>query len=423
MNNVERDQSDGSLDPASPMGSRSCGRLDNVLIVGDFADVTGGQAKVAIDSARLLADHGICVTFFAACGPVSERLEHPGIDVICLGQKTILDDPNRLRAMRSGIWNVAARKALREVTQRFDPARTVLHCHGYAKALSPSIGPELAAGPLKSVFTMHEYFLACPNGGFYDYNRHEICTRTPLGASCLTTNCDVRSASHKAWRVLRGAVAAGPGRLPRGLRHVIYISETQRKIMQGKLPDAVVLHKVLNPIETGGPPVDARANKALVFVGRLSPEKGGLQLARVARALDMPVLFIGDGPEARAIRAVNPAAEITGWLGPKDVQTRLAEARALVFPSTWYEVQGMVTIEALLRGIPVVCGAWSAASEVIRDGENGALYGTPSDADLAAALRRLPDIGGFSSPDLAAAVAPRAHLARLLEVYDAVLSD
>lgn len=397
--------------------------LDRVLIVGDFADVTGGQAKVAIDSARLLADHGIAVTFFAACGPVSARLDHPGIEVICLEQKTILDDPNRLRAMRSGIWNGAARKALRDVAQRFDPARTVLHCHGYAKALSPSIGPELASGPLRSVFTMHEYFLACPNGGFYDYNRHEICTRRPLGASCLATNCDVRSAAHKAWRVLRGAVAAGPGRLPRGLRHVIYISEKQRQVMQGRLPPGTVWHKVLNPIDTGGPPVDARANKTLVFVGRLSPEKGGLQLARVARALDMPVLFIGDGPEAGAIRAANPAARITGWLGPEAVQAHLAEARALVFPSTWYEVQGMVTIEALLRGIPVVCGAWSAASEVIRDGENGALYAVPRDADLIAALRRLPGIGPFRAPDLAAAVAPRAHLARLLEVYDTVLSD
>ncbi|WP_430450513.1 glycosyltransferase [Rhodophyticola sp.] len=80
------------------------------------------------------------------------------------------------------------------------------------------------------------------------------------------------------------------------------------------------------------------------------------------------------------------------------MQAHLAKARALVFPSTWYEVQGMVTIEALLRGIPVVCGAWSAASEVIRDGENGALYDTPRDADLIAALRRLPDIGAFQSP-------------------------
>lgn len=393
-----------------------------MLIVSDFADLNGGQAKVAIDSAVLLADAGLDVTFFAACGPVSEHLRNPGIRVICLDQKTILDDPNRLRAMVNGVWNRQAVAALRATAAEMDPARTVLHAHGYAKALSPAIGTVLANGPLRSVFTMHEFFLACPNGGFYDYKRAEICTRKPLGAACLTTNCDVRHVTHKAWRVLRGAVAAGPGKLPHGLSEIIYITELQRQIMEPFLPKGSRLHNVLNPIDIGSAPVNVKENKKLVFVGRLSPEKGALQLAEAARAANLPVLFIGDGAQAEAIRAANPNAEITGWLPSEQVQERLSEARALIFPSTWYEVQGMVTIEALLRGIPVVCGSWSAAAEVVRDGENGVLYDNPTAEALGAALLRLPEIVPFDSSALAARVSPQAHLRRLIEVYDAVLS-
>ncbi len=385
--------------------------------------MTGGQAKVAIDSARLLADDGLDVTFFAACGPVSSALDHPRIRTVCLNQRTILDDPSRLRAMVRGVWNAAAAAALRNEAHSLDPGTTVLHCHGYAKALSPAIGPVLAGGPLRSVFTMHEYFLACPNGGFYDYRRGAICRRTPLGAGCLTTNCDSRRAAHKAWRVVRGLAARGPGRLPRGLTDVICISETQRRAMAPYLPDRARLHQVSNPVAALGPGVDFSANRTLVFVGRLSPEKAPVQLAEAARAAGRPVTFVGEGPEAAAIRRANPRAEITGWLHPDDVQAHLAGAAALVFPSLWYECQPLAPIEALLRGVPVICGNWNAAAEVVRDGENGIVYDRAGVAGLTGAIERLPEIAPFNSTELAAKVSPAAHLARLREVYGSMLSD
>jgi len=187
--------------------------------------------------------------------------------------------------------------------------------------------------------------------------------------------------------------------------------------MRPHLPKNARLHRVSNPVAVGGAPVDARANRKLVFVGRLAPEKGGLHLAEAAKAVNAPVMFIGDGPEADAIRAANPEAEITGWLRPDEVQNRLAEARALVFPSLWYEGQPLVPIEALVRGIPVICGDWSAAAEEVRDGENGLIYHAPTTAGLIDALRRLDGLGRFDSTDLAGRVAPQAHVARLMEVY------
>lgn len=397
-------------------------RIGTVLIVSDFADVTGGQAKVAIDSARLLADAGLRVHFFAACGPVSDRLDHPAIDVTCLNRQTILDDPNRLRAMASGIWNRAAATALRAVAARFDPRETVLHCHGYAKALSPAIGPVLAGGPLRSVFTLHEYFLACPNGGFFNYRTNRICTLSPLGPRCLTTNCDARRAAHKAWRVARAAVARGPGRLPRGLRDVICISDTQARAMAGHLPQGTRLHRVSNPVAAAAPPVDPTANRLLVYAGRLSREKGCVHLAAAARRLDMPVRFVGDGPEAAAIRQANPAAEITGWVNAGAVQQHLSQARAFVFPSLWYEGQPLAPLEALLRGVPVVCGRWTAAAEAVRDGQTGALYDA-ADADaLAAAITRATRLAPFDTTDLRAAVSPERHRDRLIEIYDDILA-
>lgn len=398
-------------------------RVQCVLIVGDFADVNGGQAKVAIDSARMLADAGLRVIFFAGSGPVSPLLDHPGIRTVCLDQKALIDNPSRLSAMTTGLWNRAALQALRAEVARLDPAETVLHCHGWAKTLSPSVGRVLAGGPLPVLYTMHEYFLACPNGGFFDYRAQEICHRAPLSAACLSTNCDARHVSHKVWRVARSAVARGPGRLPGGLTDVAYISETQRAAMEGNLPEQVRLHHLPNPVAQQGPQVAAAENDAFVFVGRLSPEKGAVMFAEAAQQAGVKAVFVGDGPEAAAIRKANPEAEITGWLSPDAVQAQLSRARALVFPSLWYEGQPLVPIEALLRGVPVVCGRWSAAHEVVAPGVNGVIYDRPEVSALVQAIGQVRGIGSFDSSALAEFVSPERHLARLLEIYEGLLAS
>ncbi|WP_164658447.1 glycosyltransferase family 4 protein [Tropicibacter sp. Alg240-R139] len=396
-------------------------RVRNVLIVGDFADVNGGQAKVAIDSARLLADVGVQVVFFAASGDPDPQLIHDNIRTVCLHQYTLAYNPRRLNAMTTGLWNRAALQALRQEVSKLDPANSVIHCHGWAKALSPSVGRVLASGPLSALYTMHEYFLACPNGGFYDYRRQEICTRTPLSPSCLSVNCDARHVSHKVWRVARSVVARGPGQIPRGLTDVAYISQTQLRAMRPSLPKSARLHSLPNPVEAGGPLVEAVQNKAFVFVGRFSPEKGALQFAKAAQLAGVGAVFVGDGPESEAIRKANPGARITGWLDAAQVQVELGQARALVFPSQWYECQPLVPIEALLRGVPVVCGSWTAAAEVVENGINGIVHDSRDVETLADSLRRIQKIGRFDSSVLASQVSPEHHLSRLIEIYDGML--
>jgi len=399
------------------------GRLQTVLIVGDFAYINGGQAKVAIDSALLLAGAGLNVIFFAASGPISPLLDHPRIRTVCLEQKMLIDNPSRLNAMVSGLWNGDALRALRQEISALDSGSSVLHCHGWAKALSPSVGRALTSGSIPVLYTMHEYFLACPNGGFFDYRRQEICTRRALSLDCISTNCDSRHMSHKVWRVARSAVARGFGNLPGGLKHVAYISETQLRAMKPYFSDTARMHSLPNPVSVGGAKVDATGNETFLFVGRLSPEKGGVLFAKAAREAGVKAVFVGDGPDADAIRSVNPDAMVTGWVSPAEVQDQLSSARALVFPSLWYECQPLVPIEALVRGVPVVCGSWSAAAEVVQDGVNGVVYENTTVSTLADSLKRVSEIGHFDATSLAHAVSPERHLSRLLEIYESMLVE
>jgi glycosyltransferase involved in cell wall biosynthesis len=81
----------------------------------------------------------------------------------------------------------------------------------------------------------------------------------------------------------------------------------------------------------------------------------------------------------------------TGWLDPQGVDRVLRQARALVFPSTWYETGGLVVLEALARGIPVLVSRATAPADFVRDGKNGFLIDPHDLCDLQARMRDLAD--------------------------------
>ncbi|WP_434287483.1 glycosyltransferase family 4 protein [Celeribacter sp. SCSIO 80788] len=402
--------------------------LDTVVIATDSARLNGGTAKVAFTEAAGLVAAGYRVIFFAPTGPVDPGLAASGAEVVCLNEPDVLDDPNRLRAMGRGIWNRGAARALREVLAPLDPKRTAIHAHSFSRALSPALGPVLSGSGVPALFTMHDYFLACPNGGFYDYRREEICTRRPMGLPCLSTNCDARSPLHKGWRAVRQAALWGPGGLPRTLRDIAYISETQLAAMRPYLPDGARLHHILNPIEidAGAPRVRAEENDVFLFIGRLMPEKGALDFARAAKAAGVRAVFLGAGPQEDAIRAANPEAELMGWVSPAEVAMWLGRARALVFPSVWPEPFGLVAAEALSRGVPAIAGRWNAASEMIADGTNGVVY--EEREALSGALRSLRDADRVAAMSQVAyarrsgyAATPEAHCARVSDVLEGIM--
>jgi glycosyltransferase involved in cell wall biosynthesis len=105
-------------------------------------------------------------------------------------------------------------------------------------------------------------------------------------------------------------------------------------------------------------------------------------------------------------------------------------ARALVFPSLWYEVQGLTVTEAKAMGTPVVVSDGCAGREAIEDGKSGLWFRSGDPAALAAALDRLKDDAlverlsntGYESY-WADAQTPERHVDAILNVYEGMLRD
>lgn len=402
----------------------------HVVLVADHAYVNGGQAKVAIDAALGLAARGTRVTLFAACGPADPRLAAGGVRVVCLDQDDISTTRNKLAFAVQAIWNGAAARALGAELALCDPRDTVVHVHAFAKALSPSIGTALRRSGLPLVYTMHEFFLVCPNGGFYEYPAAAICRRTPMSASCLTTNCDAQSYPRKLARVVRHVGLERVARLPEIFRHVVTISELQQRVVAPLLPRTATFHRVDNPISVAQAPVHAGAPGSFLFVGRISTEKGAPIFAEAARRAGVGAVFVGDGEQRAELAARYPEAAMLGWRDGAAVQALMREARALVFPSVWYEGQPLTVYEALACGTPVIVSDACAGREAVIDGETGFLFRSGDPDALAAHLRRLADdalaarMGRTAHARYwAAPLSLDAHLDRLAGVYDAAMRE
>lgn len=177
---------------------------------------------------------------------------------------------------------------------------------------------------------------------------------------------------------------------------VVSISDSQRKPLPWLNWQGTVYH---------GMPVDrfqpvARPEGYLAFLGRVSPEKGLDQAIRIAVAAGRELRIAAKiGREERpyfedVIEPLlgAPGVRFIGEIGDEEKNDFLGRAAALLFPIDWDEPFGMVMMEAMACGTPVIAYGRGSVPEVIRDGVSGFVL-PPGDLD--AAVAAVAALGSF----------------------------
>ena len=185
----------------------------------------------------------------------------------------------------------------------------------------------------------------------------------------------------------------GIARRSRRMR-LVAISEAQRT-MAPSLPFAGVCH---NGLALDDAPFSAQPDDYLAFLGRMSPEKGVAEAIRIARGAGLPLLIGAKcrEPAEREYFERNVAPALgpdVFWLGELDAAEKyalLAGARALLFPISWPEPFGMVMIESMACGTPVLATARGSVPEVVAEGVTGFVRATPE--ELIDTVGRIPEI-------------------------------
>lgn len=106
--------------------------------------------------------------------------------------------------------------------------------HGWSKVLSSSIFIPIKRMGFKVIVTMHDYFLQCPNGCCYDFQKKEICEKKAMSIDCVLCNCDKRSYIYKLYRIIR---QIGMLRLVNGTElYIAFISKFNKNVSEKRIP-------------------------------------------------------------------------------------------------------------------------------------------------------------------------------------------
>jgi glycosyltransferase involved in cell wall biosynthesis len=175
---------------------------------------------------------------------------------------------------------------------------------------------------------------------------------------------------------------------------LVAISHSQRQAAV-HLPFAGVCY---NAIDLENVPFRASSEGYLAFLGRMAPEKGAAEAIVLARDAGMPLLIAAKCREPaeqayfeREIAPhLGPDVVFLGELGREQTYDFLSRAAAMLFPISWREPFGMVLLEAMASGTPVLATNRGAVSEIVRDGVTGFVRNTT--VELGALIGRIGDI-------------------------------
>jgi glycosyltransferase involved in cell wall biosynthesis len=399
----------------------------------------GGVAAHVQASARLLAEQGLQVTVLAA--KVDPELHVPGVTV---HHSTRLFEAHLPIDARLGAA-ASARPDVIHLHQLDDPdmvaalrvkAPVVVSAHGYT---------------------------ACTAGVHY-FRPGQECAR-PHGPGCIP-NLALRGCAHvrnprplpasyrqttRALAALRGADLA-----------VAYSNAVERHLEVNGVTHRTVIplfvtlapraphepHPTRGPQEPHEPQPrnqphppgepheqqrrDSRAERRVLFAGRVVKPKGLDVLIRAMRCVDAELVVCGDGMQLPAMRrlarrvGVERRVRFGGWLDAEQLAQELASTSVVAIPSLWPEPFGLVGIEALAAGRPVVASLTGGIPDWLEDGVTGVGVRPGDVRGLARALdallsspERRREIGAAGRKMVAARFSPERHVGALLETYRA----
>jgi len=328
--------------------NRDSGLGLKVLHINKFSQVVGGveaHIELLIDWQR---DHGYEIETFSL-----EDVPGSGFNIDSSGVK------EKAKSIRTLLWSKASKEALSRKLAISQP--DVLHFHNFSHHLSPSVLLPGRTYQLANVVTAHDYKLVAPcyllfrDGGFCNE-----CAGKRVPWPAVKHRCIKESRSKSALCAVEHVV-----------HRRIYLdevdtyiapSETAAKLLETSDSVAserieVVPHGVLAKPAV---PLSSRKEFQVLFMGRLSPEKGVTRLIDAWKHADLAegweLLIAGEGVERKRLEEMSRGLPIRylGQLSGQELEEVLDQSTVVVVPTLCPETFCLSAAEAMAKGIPVI---------------------------------------------------------------------
>jgi glycosyltransferase involved in cell wall biosynthesis len=361
----------------------------NILVINKFLYPRGGAEVVALDTGKLLAKKGHTVNYWGMKHPNNPGYPLENLFVSEVDYHTSMTWRQKMTAATNILYSFEAQKCLESLlkTEKFH----IAHLHNIAHQLSPSILTALAKFKIPTIMTLHDYKLVCP--AYTMTLNGRPCYRCKDGRyyQCTLNKCTKNS-------LLKSTINTLEMYLHHRLLHIynkIDVLISPSRFLKERCLEMGLNQEIIhlpNFVEISGySPRYDWTEKSIVFLGRVSQEKGIKTLIEAVKGLNISLKIIGDGPLLAELKdkVQNEHIDNVSFLGYRsgdDLKNEIKNSMVCVLPSECYENNPRSVIEAFALGKPVIGARIGGIPELVRDGETGWTFESGNAADLRAKI-------------------------------------
>ena len=348
----------------------------NVLLAHNFYKFFAGEDSIALREKGLLESNGENVYFYSK--------DNTETDNYGLFEK--------INFFKQTVFSQTTKQEIKGLIEDFKPH--VAYTHNIFPLISPSIIHTLHSQSIPCVQNVQDFRWLCPNGVFYINDK--ICEKCKKGAFW-------NSVRHKCFRdsfLLSGLYATTicTNRLAGVFKKIdAFLCTTEfnkQKLMEAGIEEKRLFIKPNFLDITDIKPSFGNGNH-IIFLGRLSPEKGLWTLVKAFEKMkDFLLRIVGTGPLEQVLKKYIQEQQINnividGFKQGKEKTEILKNSLFMVFPSEWYEHFPIVLLEAFAFGKPVVASNIGNMPLIVENNKSGLHFKAGNVNDLVEKIRTL----------------------------------
>ena len=286
------------------------------------------------------------------------------------------------------IYSFEARKKIMQVIDDFKP--DIVHMNNINFQLTPSIIYGIKKKGIPLAWTVHDYQMICPNHLLYNFDKNTPCEKCVKGSHmhCIKNKC-IHNSLVKS---ILGVIEAKLYSLLKTYKKVDLLvcpsNFLENKLLSAKKyyeGKTKTIHNFINKEKFAT--TDQKEDSYIVFVGRLSKEKGIENIAGAAALLPQYNFIVaGSGPDEDMLKGIQNVT-LAGFLTGDELTKLMGNAKVLLLPSVCYENCPLSILEAHSMGVPVVTMNSGGMAELVKNGVTGTLVNEPTPEGIALKLK------------------------------------
>jgi len=356
-----------------------------ILLINKFLYLKGGDAVSTLNTGRIFEDRGHQVDFWGMAHPDNPAYTYQSFFVPQIDYENAGDLRAKINTACNILYSFPSKKKLGALLKILKP--NVVHLNNFAHQISPSVLDVIKSHKIPIVMTMHDYKMVCPTYKLLCNN--QVCERCKRGRFY---NCGIHQCTKGS--LFKSLVNVAEMYLHHRMLNIydkvdIYISPSlflQKKVIEmglkgriAYLPNCVELKEFTPRFQW--------TQKSIVYVGRLSQEKGVETLMDAVNDIDINLKIIGQGPQSEYLKKKKRDQgmhniDFLGHLSGKSLQDEIRNSMFLITPSQWYENNPLTVIEAFALGKPVIGARIGGIPELVEDWTRGLTFAPGNVPDL-----------------------------------------